>query len=63
MFKDVPIGTKCTGTVHFFGLSAKELMAKNIIRKVGDRHTPPDYIFNGLRYFSHQEEPPSGVST
>lgn len=52
------MGTTCTGTVHFFGLSAKELMAKNIIRKVGDKHTPPNYIFSGLRDETHRDDPP-----
>lgn len=31
-FQGVAIGSKCTGTIHFFSLDAKGLLDQNIIR-------------------------------
>ena len=52
LFRDIPVGTRCTGTVHFFALNVSELLKRNIIRadKTSVDGVPGyDYVFCGIK--------------
>lgn len=62
-FNGIPVGGVCTGTIAYFGLSAKSLLDKGIITKRDVRSTEDaryaeHYVFMGFPVDEEQFENP-----
>lgn len=56
LFKDVPVGSICTGTVHYYNLDSARLLKTGIIKEEGGQ-----YFFRGFHAVlpnRFSEEPP-----
>ena len=56
IFRDVPVGSVCTGTVHYYNLNSTHLIKSGIIKEEGGQ-----YFFRGFHVAlpnRFSEEPP-----